>query len=170
MAFGKGICENTRPNGSNCRKGKALSTRPHTYLLVAGAVNVTSIGGSSKNSFPQLPQTSPASIARVLVAMNPALEEDFDSLASPLRLLESLVGPPRNLPKKGYAPETALLSDLKREQISILSGDELHPPRFDGFGKALLTSLTFRTLYTRLPKIDPVLSRKLHSMSFGRTK
>ena len=83
-----------------------------TYLMAAGAINVESVGGSTpKNSFPQLPKTSPASIARLIAQIHPGSTQLLQRLATDphmltevrsrithgLRSVRNLVGDPGNL-------------------------------------------------------------------------
>jgi hypothetical protein len=56
-----------------------------TYLLVAGAINFAEVGsGSAKNSFAQLPKTSPSSILRQINAQIPHMESVWENLSKPI--------------------------------------------------------------------------------------
>jgi hypothetical protein len=55
------------------------------YLLVAGAINFAEVGsGSAKNSFAQLPKTSPSSILRQINAQIPHMEGVWENLSKPI--------------------------------------------------------------------------------------
>jgi hypothetical protein len=87
-----------------------------TYLLVCCSINVPNDVDFIKNNFPQLPKTSPASIARAIEALDPNMVPVSQALARPdnpdvnflqelslntLRDLTKMVGNP------GYLPTTA---------------------------------------------------------------
>jgi hypothetical protein len=95
-----------------------------TYVLVANSITIGGLGNASaKNSFPQLPKTSPASIARVIEAMEPAATAFFQQLILPggayitqarntsdffLRNKAQLMLAPGNLPQTAPQPGTNL--------------------------------------------------------------
>jgi hypothetical protein len=98
-----------------------------TYVLVANSITITAVGNAtSKNSFPQLPKTSPASIARAIEGIAPNAAAFFRRLAVPggddvlqaqdssvnfLRNRAQLVLAPGNLPQTAPLPDAVRFSD-----------------------------------------------------------
>lgn len=90
------------------------------YLLVNGSITAAQATPDTvKNMFPQLSKTSPASIARLIESIQPALGDYFHTLATPdgkpvqdvlawcqksLRLKDVLANEPGNLPRTAPIP------------------------------------------------------------------
>lgn len=136
-----------------------------TYLIAAGSVSVQAAGGSSsKNSFPQLPKTSPASIARLIAQIHPEAAATLQHLATDagtieavktdigiLRVAANLVGDPGRLsslsPQEGANtyptfPDRMLTGDLAPHFDEMWSaslnvaGPVLDAINFSGFTSA----------------------------------
>lgn len=108
-----------------------------TYIIACGSITIAPVGnGSSKNCFPQLPKTSPASIARAIAGLEPAALPYFAQLVTAgglniqhaltvfqqLRTIGILAQPPGNLPNG--APKQGLPFGSYKTN----AGDLINPP------------------------------------------
>lgn len=129
-----------------------------TYLVAAGSVSVEEAGGStSKNSFPQLPKTSPASVAKLIGELRPEAVAVLKQLAggatlssvktdiASLRVLSNLVAPPGQL--SNLSPQIGAAT-YPQSNDKMLTGSL--NPHFDNMWPASLeppTALTNANLY-----------------------
>lgn len=120
------------------------------YLLVCGSVDLPQLSGVAtvKNVFPQLPKTSPASVAGAIELLYPEIAKGFDDLANPkhvyTREFIALSGPtcmrnmsallekgglpncspiPKNKERKFLMPGESSYSEPGQEHSIIGSGD-----------------------------------------------
>ena len=126
-----------RIQGKNVpRNAESAVTALVTYVLATGAISVEEAGGSTpKNSFPQLPKTSPASIARQIALAYPDVADPLRQLArnenilsgvteedmASLRNLENLTKPPGNLPDS--TPQKELVVTYPLYKDNMLGGE-----------------------------------------------
>jgi hypothetical protein len=117
-----------------------------TYLLVASSITAGQPGhDTSKNSYPQLPKTSPASIAREIEALQPAAAPYFAQLATVngpsvrqaerdslqfIRNKAELMRAPGNLPQTAPVPIPDTAGSFL---FSFMDGGILSPPNPPNF-------------------------------------
>ncbi|KAK0625880.1 hypothetical protein B0T14DRAFT_577070 [Immersiella caudata] len=97
-----------------------------TYLLVASSITIAANGNSTqKNSFPQLPKTSPVSIAREIVRLRPALAPFFAQLAQLPVIPPAVPPPPAPGPPVVITPPGAPAALLPVERARLIAIDRL---------------------------------------------